>query len=84
MTPIRLNAPPPSKDRPRCPNCGRALPLWWVAVKSERVTRPGGGFEYQETLEWRGEYRGYGAFDRLRCTEEFANLAYKAGYRRKK
>ena len=28
-----------------------------------------------------GRYHSYGAFDTLRCAAEFANAAYKAGYR---
>src|SRR5215467_5401750 len=29
-----------------------------------------------------GSYKGYDAFDTLRCAAEFANAAYRAGYRR--
>jgi hypothetical protein len=55
--------------------------LW--RVKTERIALPGGGFTYQDTVEYRGDYHGYGAFDTMRCAEAFANMAFKAGYRRR-
>lgn len=72
------------EKRPRCPQCDKRLRPYWETVKSERIDRPHGGHEYQNHVEWRGGYHAYGAFDTMHCAVDFANAAYKAGYRLKR
>lgn len=82
MSTIYLRKPPTDEKRPRCPQCNRMLkPSWdWM---SKRIA-PGGVVDYEYTKTWDGKYRGYGAFDTLRCAAEFANAAHKAGFKRRR
>lgn len=82
MKPILLNEAPPPAKRPKCQQCARSLAPHWRLAKSDLIYNAQ-GFSSQETLEWRGEYRSYGAFCTLRCAAKFANAAHEAGYRRK-
>lgn len=71
--------PPPTADRPRCPNCDKPLrPAVWLKSSGNFLTGEG------RTKEWNGGYLGYGAFCSLKCCEQFANAAYRGGYRRVK
>jgi endogenous inhibitor of DNA gyrase (YacG/DUF329 family) len=68
--------PPPEKDRPECPYCGKRLrPRLEINfnANSSGVTCISHG--------WKGKYNSYGAFCSLRCGMRFGNAAYKGGYR---
>jgi len=83
-----MNKPAPEvSKRPTCPNCHKPLrPV--IHRVQERRELTGSQLNTQIRYvtvgrEWTGKYHGYGAFCTLRCTEQFANAAYSAGYRRK-
>jgi ribosomal protein L34E len=68
---------PPVADRPRCGNCNKTLkPI----NQLKRLRTDGQGFVVNK--RWTGQYRAYGHFCTLRCCNEFANWAYRQGYRR--
>jgi len=66
------------RERRELPS-GNPMKSFGKGSSGELITS--GGYEYVTvSKEFKG-YRGYGAFDTLRCAAEFANAAYKAGYR---
>lgn len=82
--PFRGPTPPPVAQRPKCPGCGEPRRPEIVVV-SQRVERPcpitGRPQLYHVAVarEWRGKYRGYGHFCRLRCAAEYANRVASMG-----
>ena len=72
----RLNKAPPVKKRPRCPWCSRPLRPYWEQVGEKRLPPPE-FFHY--TVEFRGTYHGYGAFDTMACATAYANAVIKSG-----
>jgi hypothetical protein len=72
--------PPEPLARPKCPNCAKPLRPW-VTERTERRDTAGVGFDTVTVgRRWSGHYQSYGAFCTLRCCEQFANDAYRAGY----
>lgn len=76
---IAKPAPAPA-DRPKCPTCTQPLRPSYEIADRQGNARDG----WITTEEWRGRYRGYGAFCTLRCASTFANAAHRAGYRLKR
>lgn len=71
---IRVNSAPPVAKRPRCPQCDKSLRPYWRTIKEENIPAP----DFRRyTVEWQGEYHGYGAFDTQRCAVAFANDVIK-------
>lgn len=76
-------APPSKTMRPLCPNCFKVLR---PCIEREwgRDERPDKSYATKVvSRRWVGKYHSYGPFCTLNCSYEFAEAAYKAGYRRK-
>lgn len=73
--------PPPVNERPICPGCGNPLRPAIAGGSAIHNGRFDPSID-REQREWTGQYHGYGAFCTLRCAADFANAAFRVGYRR--
>ena len=68
--------PPPMSERPLCPGCGKRLRPYINEDLSGKWDEP-------RKRAWNGRWDAYGMFCTMICAVDFANAAYKAGYRLK-
>ena len=70
-------APPPVKDRPKCPACRKPMRPWIndIYAQSDEGFKLYGNGPIRR--EWKGEYHGYGAFCTQRCCVNYANVVYR-------